>query len=182
MNQSKIAVRYAKALLSTATEQNQLEPVFQDISTLYSALNEVQQFGMYLKSPVVKPSSKRKFVTSALQNVISGLTLNFLLVLIDNKREAELENISRWFIHLYREMKGIKSATITTVTALGDSTKLKLMKMLTELYKSDVKLELNLNPSIIGGFILKVEDQQYDASVASGIKRMRTSLLSEINK
>jgi len=51
--------------------------------------------------------------------------------------------------------------------------------LLSSIYKTGIELQVNSNPSIIGGFVLKVEDQQYDASVATGLKRMKTALLTE---
>ncbi len=99
-------------------------------------------------------------------------------LLIRNKREDRLEAIIRRFIDVYRDHKGIKSASITTAVIIDDHIKQKLLAMLSSVYKTDVELQAREDSSIIGGFVLKIEDQQYDASIVSGLKRMKTKLLS----
>lgn len=183
MNQSKISVRYAKALFELALEKNKLDEIYKDITLLSQVLKENATFGLYLKSPVVKPSQKLQSVRAAFQGNINEMSLNFISLLIQNKRENHLEDIVRRFFDVYREFKGIKSATVTTAVTLDNSLKKRFQDLLSSAYKSGIELQEHIEPSIIGGFILKVEDQQYDASVATGLKKMKTALLSEnVNK
>jgi F-type H+-transporting ATPase subunit delta len=178
MNESKISVRYAKAIFQLAQEKGMLENVRNDFEMVRLIMKDFVDFNMYLKSPVVKPSKKVNLVNELLKGKISDISLHFLGLVIQNKREDQIESIVRRFTYIYREHKGIKSAVITTAVHLDENLKQKLQTILVSTYKTDVELELKENNSIIGGFILKIQDQQYDASVASELKRMRTTLLS----
>jgi len=179
MNQSKIAVRYAKALFQLALEKNKLDAVYSDIVMISKALKDFTQFGLYLKSPVVKPSQKLSLIKQAFTGNINEISLGFLGLLVQNKREIYLEDIIRRFFDVFREYKGIKSAVITTAGPLNDQMKEKFQALLSSIYKSGIELQTTQDATIIGGFVLKVEDQQYDASVATGLKRMKTALLTE---
>lgn len=179
MNQSKIAVRYAKALFQLALEKNTLDAVYNDVVMVNQALKDFGQFGLYLKSPVVKPSQKLTLIKEAFTGHISEISLSFLGLLVHNKRENHLEDIIRRFFDVFRDYKGIKSAVITTAVPLNDQMKEKFHALLSSIYKTGIELEATENASIVGGFVLKVGDQQYDASVATGLKRMKTALLTE---
>jgi F-type H+-transporting ATPase subunit delta len=179
MNQSKISVRYAKAFFELALEKNKLDAVYADAVLVSQALKDFSQFSLYLKSPVVKPSQKLALIREAFTGNISEISLSFLGLLVQNKRESYLEDIIRRFFDVFREYKGIKSALITTAIPLNDLVKEKFHALLSSIYKTGIELEAAQNASIIGGFVLKVGDQQYDASVATGLKRMKTALLTE---
>lgn len=179
MNLSKISVRYAKALFDLALEKNKLEAVYADVLLVHQALKDHGQLSLYLKSPVVKPSQKQTLINQAFKDSINDISLNFLGLLIQNKREGHLEDIIRRFFDVYRKHKGIKSAIIATAVPLSDDVKSKFHALLSSIYKTGIELEAIQNTSILGGFVLTVGDQQYDASVSTGLKRMKTALLTE---
>lgn len=179
MNQSKISVRYAKALFQLALEKNKLDVVHSDVAMINQALKDFSQFSLYLKSPVVKPSQKLALLQNAFKGNISDISLNFLSLLVQNKRENHLEDIIRRFFDVFREFKGIKAAIITTAVPINDQIKEKFHSLLSSIYKTGIELGATQNPSIIGGFVLKIGDQQFDASVATGLKRMKTTLLTD---
>ncbi len=179
MNQSKISVRYARALFQLALEKNILEDVRNDVVLVYQSLKDYEQFRLYLKSPVVKPSQKFNLMQEIFKSSVNEISLNFLGLLVQNKREKHLEDISRQFLDVYSKHKGIKSATITTAIALSEDIREKLHKQLSAVYKAEIDLVSREDTSLLGGFVIKIGDQQYDASVATGLKRMKTALLNE---
>lgn len=178
MIQSTISVRYAKALFDLALEKGILDAVRNDIDLIKQTISEAGQFSLYLKSPVVKPSEKRALISEIFGGKINEISLNFLSLLVINKREAYIDGIIHRFLEVYREYKGIKSALITTSVPLDEKARVKLNGLLSKVYKTDINLETQQDPSIIGGFVLKVDDQQYDASIASGLKRISNTLFS----
>lgn len=178
MNESAIAVRYAKALFLLALEKDILEQVWEDMNLVQQALNENNRFELYLDSPVIKPSQKRELIKQVFKIQIHEISFNFLDVLIQNKRESYLQAIFRRFQSDYRDYKGIKTAVITTAVILDKSISDKIQKLISNSFQTEVDLKVNLNSDIIGGFVLRVGDQQYDASIATSLKRMRRSLLS----
>ncbi len=178
MNESSIGVRYAKALFLLAQEKNILEQVREDMLLVEKAMKENSRFGLYLDSPVVRPSQKRELISKVFQNHINVISLNFLDLLIQNKRENYLESIFRRFFSDYRKYKGIKTAMITTANKISNSTYEKIKLMISNIFKSEIELNINIDAGIIGGYVLRVEDQQYDASVSTGLKRIKKSLLN----
>jgi F-type H+-transporting ATPase subunit delta len=178
MNESKVAVRYAKALFLLALEKNLLELVRSDMTLVNTTIADSQEFELYLKSPVVKSAQKFKLIEEVFCGKINDLSLNFLGIVVKNKREDHLVNIARRFNDVYRNYKGIKSASITSAIPLDDKVKEKLNKLLASVYKADIELQIHEDDSIIGGYVLQVGDQQYDASVSSGLKRMKSALIS----
>jgi len=179
MNESKIVVRYAKAIFLLALEKNMLEIVRNDIELVNKTIRDFDQFGAYLKSPVIKSSQKFNLVSQIFKGTIHEISLNFIRLLIQHKRETFLEDIVRRFIDVYRNYKGIKSADVVTAVPLEEDVKQKLQVLLSVIYKTNIELHAHEDSSIIGGFVLKIADKQYDASIASSLKRMKTALISE---
>ncbi|MDR3094751.1 MAG: ATP synthase F1 subunit delta [Bacteroidales bacterium] len=177
MNTSIISTRYAKALILTGIEQNCIEPLNDDITLLRRTLKENPMFGQILSNPVIKPVQKHKVMDELLTQKVHPITLSFLHVLIRKKRDFLLDDIARRFTELYEVHKGIKHAHITSSTEMDTQANDNLQKKLNELYHADVQLTSDVNAALIGGFILRVDDRRYDASLASGLKRMKNELI-----
>jgi F-type H+-transporting ATPase subunit delta len=178
MNHSKISVRYAKALFLTAKENNELENVRKDIEYIQSLFNEIHLLKYTLSSPVIKTSHKLSIINEVFKNSICSFTLRFLELIIKNKRELHIQDISRNFIDSYKKFKGIRTVTLTTAYKIDEETKQILLNKITKSINEIVELHENVNPEIIGGFILKIEDQQYDSSVTSKLLHIKRKLVS----
>ena len=176
MNDSKISVRYAKALFQAAKEDSSIDKVMLDALTFENAL-ELPRFREVLESPVVKTSVKKKLVKEGFENKLGDLFLNFILLVLSNKRESYLPAILRNVNALYKEHKGIKAAVLTVSSEIDAVLRKKFSELLTNTFNSKIELKEIIDPGIIGGFILKVEDEQYDASVKSELARIKKNLL-----
>ncbi len=176
MNESKIAVRYAKAFFELGLEKNQLDKLKKDIETIASAINQ-HDIQLLLESPVVKTSKKKILFTKIFKGNIQELSLNFILMITDNKREMHIPAICRNFIDKYRNHKGIKAAKVTTAFAIDDLLKKQIAKVISEVFKSEVELTTAENSDLIGGFVLRVGDQQIDASVSSKLNKIKRELI-----
>lgn len=177
MDLSKISVRYAKAIYLLGTEKGLLDQIKNDIVLISNILRSNADFKSVIESPVLKPSQKIKAVNLIFKGKIQELTLNFLNVLIKNKREVSLEGICRMFLDIYSKEKGIKTALITTAVSIDENTSKMLAELLARAFNAKIEIEHRKDPDILGGYILKVGDQQYDASVANSLRRMRQSLI-----
>jgi F-type H+-transporting ATPase subunit delta len=176
MNQSKISVRYAKALFMTAHDAKILNEVMEDINFFM----QVHKFGRLremLESPVVKSSDKKRVVNELFSKKISKLSMDFFNLLITNKRESYLPLIALNFKGLYKRNIGIRSAELTVSEKIDEEFIIKFKEILKKTFKSEIELEEKVNPQIIGGFILKVDDEQFDASVSSELAKIRKKLL-----
>jgi F-type H+-transporting ATPase subunit delta len=176
MNQSKISVRYAKALFMAALDAKNLKKVMEDVD-FFMKVHKEGRFREMLESPVVKPSDKKKVVNELFSERISKLSLDFFTLLLANKRETYIPDIARNFKVLFKRNMGIRSAELTVSRKVDKEFIEKFKDILKKTYHSEIELEEKVKPEIIGGFILKVEDEQFDASVSSGLAKIRKKLL-----
>jgi F-type H+-transporting ATPase subunit delta len=177
MDQSKVRVRYSKAFFSLAKEKNQLDTLRKDIELVYALCKESADFRLLLESPIVKTSRKVKLLKSIFDKQISPLTLNFLELITNNRREAHLTGILQNLLSLYRQEEGMKSAVITTAADLNPSLITDIQKQIEKQLNVQIELTRKVDPALIGGFILRIDDQQVDASIASQLRKVREKLL-----
>jgi len=177
MNNSKISTRYAKALLQSATEQKILEPVRKDMEALLQIVSAVPELIQLLESPVVEQLKKKEIINNIFSDTFNPLTLSFVRMTIDNKREEHLPAMARMFIHQYKEEKGIKMAVLTTTVTLDKQARSRIIHIIQDTFNTKIELSEKIDQDLIGGFILRVEDKQLDASVIGQLKRIRKELL-----
>ncbi|WP_167616557.1 ATP synthase F1 subunit delta [Maribellus sediminis] len=177
MDQSAITVRYAKAFFSTAKEKNQLTKLKTDIETVLEVCKTSADFILLLESPVVKTSKKAALIKQIFSGSINELTLNFLTLIVQNKREVHIPGICRNFLDLTRKDQNIKSAILTTASEVSASTLGKMKELLGKELNAEVELSAQVKPEIIGGLVLRLDDNQYDASVATQLKKIKQNLL-----
>jgi F-type H+-transporting ATPase subunit delta len=176
MNDSKISVRYAKALFQAAEEAKVLPQVMQDMD-LIMKIYTLDDFRAVLESPIVKTSDKKKVTEKLFTGKISVLSTSFIDLLLTNKRESHLPNIARNFKSLYKKNQGILAAEIVVSEPIDKVQSEKFRILLKKTFNSEIELEQSVKPSIMGGFILRVEDEQFDASVTSGLAKIKKQLL-----
>lgn len=176
MNQSKISVRYAKAFFMAANEAGILKKVMEDFD-FFMRVHKEGRFREMLESPVVKPSDKKKVVNELFSDRISRLSLDFFKLLLANKRETYIPDIARNFKTMYTRSMGIRNAELTVSEKVDKEFIEKFKEILKKTYKSEIELEEKIKPEIIGGFILKVDDEQFDASILSSLANIRKKLL-----
>jgi len=175
MNQSKISVRYAKALYQFSKENNELDKVKDDMALLETTCR-IPEFKIALDSPQAKQSHKSEFLKALFSNKVTATTLSFITLVVSNKRDAYLEGIARQFLDVYRKEQGIKKVTVTTAKEISDSHLDKIVSFIEKNYKAKADIDKNVDESIIGGLILRIEDQQLDSSVSSKLKKVKQTL------
>lgn len=177
MDQSAITVRYAKAFFSTAKEKNLLDKLKADIQLVLDVCTSSKDFILLLESPIVKSSKKAALVKSIFEGKIEEISLNFLLLIVQNKREVHIPGICRNFLDLTRKDLNIKSAVLTTASEVDASTLKKVKEMLAKELNATIELEAQVNTEILGGLVLRLDDKQYDASVATQLRKVKQTLL-----
>ncbi len=173
MKASKAAIRYAKAALYLANETDTADVVFGDMQSVEATLKGSKELRVVLQSPVVKAEDK-KAALHAIFSEQTGSTINLINVLSDNKRIGLLADVASSYIHLYNEAKGVKVAQVTTAVSLTSEIENRVLAKVKELTgSSSVTLENIVDESIIGGFILRVGDLQYNASIANNLNKLK---------
>ena len=180
MNQGKIVVRYAKALFDLAVEKKSLDKVYNDILSVSAILKSMPGLKTILQRPVV-PTSKKIEMAKSVFTSVDKITMQFILLIINHNREAFLEDIARYFVQLYRQEKGIREVTVVTAIPIDAAVKENIKKLIKS-QSTEIILNEKVDPSIIGGYILKIDDKQYDASVTNSLKRIKRDLEETIIK
>jgi F-type H+-transporting ATPase subunit delta len=174
MSSQRIATRYAKSLLELAVEQNKLDRVLEDVEH-FRAVTRVRDFLLLLKSPIVHQGKKRQIFRALFADSYDTVTMAFLDIILRKGREAYLDEIAEAFVDQYREVRQITTVKLTTAVALDDK---RLEEIKTKISQSEatfpnIELQTEVNPDILGGFIIEFEDNLYDASVAHQMEQLR---------
>lgn len=177
MSVVRIATRYAKSLMELAQDQGKLETIYEDIATFNQALQN-RDFELMVKSPIIQAEKKRAIFKTIFEGKIDPLTLSFFDIVIRKGRESVLGDISAAFTNQYKASKNITNAKVTTATPLAPAQLALLQASLHDLgIKGTVDFETEVDKSLIGGFVLEVEGQLYDASVKNKLAQLKKEIL-----
>lgn len=177
MDQSTITVRYAKAFFSLAKEKNLLDTLKADMELVLDVCKNSPDFILLLESPVVKISKKSKLINSIFTSKVNKFTMNFLLLIAQNNREEHIPGICRNFLDLTRKDQNIKSAVLTSASEIDPETIKKIEALIGKELNASIELSTQIKPDILGGLVLRLDDKQYDASVATQLKKIKQNLL-----
>ena len=173
MKHSRATIRYAKSLLNLSEESEVLDASYNDMVLINSICSTNKDFSNLLKTPIVKTDLKVKIFKELFSNSISSLTLSFIVLITNKKRESILAEISSSFISLYKGKKNIKEVTVTTALPLDETMRKELMNYVKAQNNSNIELIEKVDESLIGGAIIRMGDTQLDASVSSKLKILR---------
>ena len=176
MNDSKISVRYSRALFESAVEKNILDKVNQDMLFI-SEICRMPETKELLKNPVIVPSRKSDIFHKMFEGNVEKITLSLLDLVVKNGRESYIPAIARVFIHVTMKYKGITKSELTTAVKVNPGVKKQITDMITEVFKTRVDLEETVDTDIIGGFILRVDDNYIDASVRKKLRKIKNELM-----
>jgi len=177
---SRAAIRYAKAILQKANENNTEAVLFGDMQSVYYTIEGSRELQTVLDSPVIKANDKKEALLKIFSEQ-SQITHSLINLLVANKRTPLLGKVAKSFVDLYNEQEGVKVATVTTAVPLSDELERKVMDKVKELTGSEkVTLRSEIDPAIIGGFILRVGDIQYNASIANQLGNLKREFSKSI--
>ncbi|MCH2193827.1 ATP synthase F1 subunit delta [Kordia sp.] len=169
---SRAAIRYAKAILALAQEQNAGEAVAKDMNGIVKTVANSKDLRLMLNSPIVKSETKK----AALQEIFTGMhsvSEGVIDMLVSNKRIDLLDNIAVQYCNLFDQLQGKQVAVVTTAIPLTDDLRSKVLAKVKDLTNNEVTIENKIDESIIGGFILRVGDLQYNASIANQLNTLK---------
>ena len=179
MSGSRAAIRYAKAILSFALDQQKEVEVNNDMLLIANTINESKDLQLLLTNPVVKTELKKVVLKEVFATKISSLSQKLIDLLIDNKRLPILNEVAKKYTVIFDSLKGIEIAKVTTAIPLTDELNKQVLNKVKEITGKEATIENIVNPDIIGGFILRVGDVQYDASVANKLQVLKRQFADE---
>lgn len=176
MNESRVASRYAKSLLDLSVEQNVVEDVVKDMQLFYDICEQTPQLARVMKNPIVPHEKKSAILDSLLKGRVNKMSLAFFNIIVRKKRESYLYFIAKEFLKQYRFYKGIETAEVVTTYPLSEDQRTVFSNIVKEISGGkNVQLTEIVDETIIGGFVLRLEDRKIDQSVRAKLSRLRNN-------
>nr|QHD45350.1 ATP synthase subunit delta [Grateloupia turuturu] len=170
---SKVALPYAEALLESVQEANLVEQTNQDLSLVSTILLESIDLKVFLNNPLIASIAKKSVLNELLGNQVNDYVLKFLLVLIDRRRISLLNVIIEKYLELAYNLESTIIAEISTAIMLTELQQQALIEKLKNITQSkNVKLVVQVNPSLIAGFIVQIGSKVIDTSLSGKLKQM----------
>jgi len=174
---SKIAAPYARALFDFSVEKNIMHQITADFQNLDIFFNETSELTEYLTNPVVKQEAKREILAKTLKSQINTETFKFLMVLVDRDRINLLSAIINNYLELVYQTASIKMMEVSTASAFTNAQKNTLIQKLKELTNArEIRLVINEDPSLIGGFLIKTESKIIDFTIKNQLQQLAKHL------
>lgn len=174
-----VAARYAKSLLDLAKEQGIADAMYTDMKFFRQTLTQNRQLNLILKNPIVRAEKKNAIIKTVFGTRLNPLTMSFLQIIARKNREAIVDAIADEFISQYDRMKGIERATVITTVPLTDALRQKFKAMVAKTTGSQlIELDEKIDSKLIGGFVLRVGDQQIDGSIRNQLNEMRLKFMN----
>ncbi|MGV9002504.1 ATP synthase F1 subunit delta [Flavobacterium sp.] len=177
MDMSRAAIRYAKAILETAVSSGNATKVNNDMKIIAETVSGNQELSNFLASPIIASDLKMNALSEVFASVESESKSLFRL-LQENKRFEILLPIAEQFNAQFDEMNGVEIAKVTTAFPMDSALEAQVLAKIASISDKKITLQNIVDPSIIGGFILRIGDKQYNASVASSLQELRREFLN----
>ncbi len=172
MAQTRAAIRYAKAVLDLAKDQKSDAAVNDDMKSIANAVEASKELRDMLHSPVIPTATKKSALLAVFKN-LNKLTINLIDTLIENRRIDIFGSVAETYNQLYDKEQGTQVAKVTTAVPLTDELKKMVLVKVKELTGKDAEITNVVDENILGGFILRVGDLQYDASIANKLNKLK---------
>lgn len=172
----QVGKRYARALFELAQEKGLSEQVAGELAEVAGLVEAVPEMATFLASKRIGREEKKKTIIQLFTGKLSPLTLNFLQLLVDKGREAELPQVERYFRKLLRESQGLVEGEVTTAVPLTEEEVTRLEAELSQGLGRRVKLASRVDTSLLGGLVVKIGDRVIDGSLRTRLERLREKM------
>ena len=171
-----ISVRYARALLKSATDAKIEDAVYAEMQQLAKSYADVPQLRFTIDNPMLSKDKKEALLTTAVGNKPSALTKTFIQLVLKEDRESVMQFIANSYVTLYRQQKNVIRGRLITAAAVTSATEQKMRQMVESKTNGTVEFETEVNSDIIGGFILEYDTYRMDASVKTKLNSILNTL------
>lgn len=171
-----ISVRYARALLHCGLESALEDKVYSEMQTMAQSFASVPELKFTIDYPMLSKENKAKLLTAAAGGEISELTRSFINLVLKEDREGVMQFMANSYITLYRKQKNIIRGKLTTAAAVTPAVEQKMRQLVENNTNGTVEFETEIDPDIIGGFVLEYDTYRMDASVKAKLNTILTQL------
>lgn len=172
---SRAAIRYAKAVLSLAQDQKATEDVQKDMQDVIATVDGSAELRMVLSSPLIESKAKLASLKEIFKST-GDITHKLFDILIENKRVNTLAEVATQYTLLFDELNNTQVAKVTTAVPLNETLSALVQAKVKELTGNEATIENVIDERIIGGFILRVGDLQYNASILNKLTSLKREL------
>jgi F-type H+-transporting ATPase subunit delta len=172
MNESRAAIRYAKAVLDLAVENKSAQAVEDDMRSIVSTIAENEDLQAMLGSPVIKGKAKQEVLAEIFSDA-NQITEGVIAMLVANKRIGLLHEVALKYIVLNEKLKGEGVAIVTSAVPLTPELEADILKKVQTITGNKVTIKNIVDESILGGFVLRVGDLQFDASISNKLNNIK---------
>lgn len=172
MNNSTIAVRYARALFSLALEKDAIDKVYDDMK-LIEKLCAMEEVKAIITNPVINRKKRTEIILKLAGQKADELTARFVELMFSHDRGDYLAAAARKYINLTRHHRGIREVSLTTAVPVRGKIREELAAVVTDGGRGKIEYIEHVDGSIIGGFIVRVDDTYVDASVRTRLNKFR---------
>jgi F-type H+-transporting ATPase subunit delta len=176
---SKVLNRYGNALYDAYVKAGSKELFLKDCIALHNLILENRELSMLLKSPVIKKIPKAAVINKIFGKKIDQLLLNFIILLVKNGREQFAADILKTFLGIIDRKNGIVKPVFSTAIELKDAEKKNIKKRIDVVTGKNSLTVYNLNPELLGGFTVRIDDMVYDGSIKRQLELMKKSLKTQ---
>jgi F-type H+-transporting ATPase subunit delta len=172
---TRAAIRYAKAILDIAKDKGVAEAVNNDMNSISSTISSNLELSTFIQNPTTKVEVKESALLEVFAGV-NGVTKSLFHLLFENKRFEILAAIASEYNQLFDEMNGVEVAKVTTAVPMDAALEAKVLAKVSTLSNKKITIENHVDPTIIGGFVLRIGDKQYNASIANRLQVLKREL------
>ena len=172
-----ISMRYARALLKSATDQKLEDAVYQEMMTVAKSYLDVPALRHTIDNPMLSKDQKEALLIVAAGEKPCQLTKAFIALVLKEDRENVMQFMANSYITLYRKQKNVIRGKLITAARVSAQTEQKMRQMVESKTNGTVEFETEVNPDIIGGFILEYDTFRMDASVKSKLNNILNTLI-----
>ena len=176
MAESVVSLTYGTALYEAAKDLGKEEQILIEVKELAMLVKAYEEFAEFLNSPAIMPKEKKEAVKNIMQDTFCREMINFVYVLIDKGRTAQIRKIAKRYIRLYDEERGIAEGKVFNVVKLTPDQVQKFEAEMSRLFRKNIKLENRVDPSLIGGVKIQVDGKMIDQSYKGDLERLRKEL------
>ncbi len=177
MNSGPVSTRYATALLDYSIEKGDQDEVYMRMKLLVGVFLDMPELRNALQDRSIQQTEKMKIIRIACGDDLPSSLEEMIALIVKNEREEYLQFIAQRFIELYRGRFRLQAGKLITAIPIGEDAKEKFIERIRHITGSEIEIETTVDPGIIGGFILNLDDFRWDASVTGELNRVKQALI-----
>lgn len=173
MKETRVASRYARSLIKLAEEQGELNAVHEDMTLVRDVVRENRELKLVLENPIIRVDLKEKVIHKIFAGKIGEMTMKFMDILLTKRREHLIDDVAEEVTSQFMALKNRVSAEVISASPLSDEHRKQVIAIMNKMDSRDVEIVEKIDKELIGGFIIRLEDNQLDYSVARLLKEYR---------